>query len=93
MNFTIFLLDFEQVLCDIIDRIDIVDITALFVLVTGDFNPRLADWWKNGTTTTKVLKSISLLLLMVLVRSFLAQFIFILILLCGLNLLLQTNLT
>ena len=42
---------------------------------------------------TKVLKSILLLLPMVLVRSFLTKFVFFLILLRGLNLLLQTNLT
>ena len=86
-EFYIFLLSFEQVLCDIIA------INALFVLVTGDFDAIVANWWKNDTTTTKVLKSILFLLRMVLVRSFLTKFVFFLILLRGLNLLLQTNLT
>lgn len=41
MNSTFFLLSFEQVLCDIIA------INALFVLVTGDFDAIVANWWKN----------------------------------------------
>lgn len=40
-EFYIFLLSFEQVLCDIIA------INALFVLVTGDFDAIVANWWKN----------------------------------------------
>ena len=44
------LLNFEQVLCDIIERI------PFFELVTGDFSARAAKWWRNDTAIIKGIK-------------------------------------
>ena len=46
-EFDDFLLNFEQVSCGIIAR------NPLFDLVTGDFNARAGNWWRNNMNTTE----------------------------------------
>ena len=45
-EFDDFVLDFEQVVCDITAR------SPIFVLMTVDFKARTAKWWNNDTSTT-----------------------------------------
>ena len=45
-----FLLNFEQIICDIIVR------NPFFVLITGNFNARAVKWWKNDLTATEGVK-------------------------------------
>ena len=42
-----FLINFEQLISDIITN------NPLFVLITGDFNVRSSNWWKNDLSTTE----------------------------------------
>ena len=49
-----FLLNFEQITCDIAAR------NPSFVLVTGDFNARTANCWRNNMTTSEGTKTDSL---------------------------------
>ena len=44
-EFDIFLISFEQLVGDIIAK------NSLFVLITGDFNVRGTNWWKNTSTS------------------------------------------
>ena len=46
-EFDIFLVSFEQLIGDIIAK------NPLFVLITGDFNVRLTNWWKNDLSTSE----------------------------------------
>ena len=46
-EFDIFLMSFEQLIGDIIAK------NLLFVLITGDFNVRSTNWWKNDLSTSE----------------------------------------
>ena len=46
-EFDIFLISFEQLICDINAK------NRLFVLITGDFNVRSTNWWKNYLSTSE----------------------------------------
>ena len=46
-EFDIFLISFEQMIGDIIAK------NPLFVLITGDFNVRSTNWWKNDLSTSE----------------------------------------
>ena len=52
-KFDDFLLNFEQVLCDINAR------NPFFVLITRSFSARTRKWWRNDTATTEGTKIIS----------------------------------
>ena len=43
-----FLINFEQLISDIITK------NPLFVLITGDFNVRSSNWWKNDLSMSEV---------------------------------------
>ena len=47
-EFDIFLINFEQLIGDFI-----IAKNPLFVLITGDFNVRSSNWWKNDLSTSK----------------------------------------
>ena len=53
-EFDIFLINFEQLISDIITK------NPLFVLITGDFNVRSSNWWKNVLSTSEGTKVDSL---------------------------------
>ena len=46
-EFDIFLISFEQLIGDIIAK------NPLFVLITGNFNGRSTDWWKNDLSPSE----------------------------------------
>ena len=46
-EFDIFLINLEQSIGDIIVK------NSLFVLITGDFNVRSSNWWKNDFSTSE----------------------------------------
>ena len=46
-EFDIFLINFKQLIGDIIAK------KPLFVLITDDFNVRTTNWWKNGLSTSE----------------------------------------
>ena len=46
-EFDIFLINLEQLICDIIAK------NPLFVLITVDFNARSSNWWKNDHSTSE----------------------------------------
>ena len=46
-EFDIFLINLEQSIGDIIVK------NPLFVLITGDFNVRSSNWWKNDLSTSE----------------------------------------
>ena len=46
-KFDIFLINFEKLISDIITK------NPLFVLITGDFDVRLSNWWKNDLSTSE----------------------------------------
>ena len=50
-EFDNFLTSFEKLIGDIIAK------NPSFVLITGDFNARSTNWWKNDLSRLKVLKS------------------------------------
>ena len=47
-EFDIFLINFEQLIGDFI-----IAKNPLFVLITGDFNVRSSNWWKNDLSTSE----------------------------------------
>ena len=42
-----FLINFEQLISDIVSK------NPLLVLITGDFNVRSSNWWKNDLSTSE----------------------------------------
>ena len=46
-QFDILLINFEQLIGDVIAK------NPLFLLITGDFNVRSANWWKNDLCTSE----------------------------------------